>query len=137
MIPMPYVDLSAIHSPARAAVDMIRFLSAIQQVENPNADPRAIGPHGERGLHQIDHGTWIGATGEHWDKAFDPVIERQVAVHHYLDLKWDLLERRVDPTVHRMALAWKMGAAGADLRVPNAAELDYAKRVEALYKAGP
>lgn len=99
------------------ALDDARILAAIAEVETGN-NPRAIGPAGERGAHQLT-----------------PSVRRQfrTAQNYLAHIKGRLAANSVPVTPRTVALAWN-GGAGATIRnTVQARTRDYANRVSNLY----
>lgn len=99
------------------ALDDTRLLAAIAEVET-GRNPQAIGPAGERGMHQLT-----------------PAVRRQFrnARNYLAHIKVRLAAHGIPVTPRTIALAWN-GGAGATIRdtVPQRTR-DYAERVTNLY----
>jgi len=130
---MPFIDQSAIHASAEPKFDADRLLAAISAVESGN-DDRAVGSHGEAGRFQFSEETWKEETDLPFNDAFDYAKARAVAKRHLFTLKWQLQERRIEPTVIRLATAWRGGIGAVILnKLVNQDLKSYSVRVENLY----
>ena len=117
------------------AVDLTRLLAAIAAVESGN-DKNAVGQHGERGLYQIMPSTWDENARESFDWAFDPKHAMPVARQILIKLKWEMQERRIEPSAYNLALAWRGGVGAVVLgKWVNRDLRDYAVRVENIFYA--
>lgn len=125
----------AIVAPAHLGVDLNRLLDAIAAVES-RGDPTAKGRHGERGAHQMLESTWRECTSLPWSYALDPAWESDVARFYLIKLKYQLQERRIEPTPYNLALAWNQGAKAVILAkwLPREVK-DRATRISTLYNA--
>jgi len=132
---MPPPQPPAIHWELPRPDFLSRVIWAISQVEDPNQDPAALGPHGEVGLYQFKQGTWESITGLPFRFATDPhwaAIEARFLANK---IRWQLAFHRLDVTPYNIALVWKTGNLDAVvLQKWQSPEVrDYAQRVANLF----
>ena len=131
----------AIHAPLplTAGVDLDRLLAAIAQVERVRGSHRR-GSHGERGKYQMRREAWDeDAGGLPFAYAENDAYSDIVARARLVRLRYELLERRLEPSAYNLALCWNGGEGGAVrviLKKWSPPEMrDYAERVSALYRS--
>ena len=131
----------AIHAPLplTASVDLDRLLAAIAQVERVRGSHRR-GSHGERGKYQMTRDAWDeDAGGLPFAHAENDAYSDIVARARLVRLRYELLERRLEPSAYNLALCWNGGEGGAVrviLKKWSPPEMrDYAERVSALYRS--
>jgi hypothetical protein len=117
-----------------ATIDSDRLLACIAEVERVRGSRRR-GPVGERGKYQFTRETWESVTAIPFEQAEDDAVSDQVARFYLNKLRYQMLERRIDPTPYLLALAWNCGLTGAILRSFQPIEAkNYAEGVCALYR---
>lgn len=129
-----------------AEQNAVRLVDAIVQIES-NGNPRMVGRHGERGLMQIQAGTWRDMTARlfgrplPFDQAFDPDLNRRVGTAYLAFLQERILPRQAEWKSDERALllaAYNAGpgrlrVAGFDVdRMPSQTR-DYVERASALH----
>lgn len=131
----------AIHAPLTltANVDLDHLLAAIAQVERVRGSHRR-GKHGERGKYQMTRAAWDeDAGGLPFAHAENDAYSDIVARARLVRLRYELLERRLEPSAYNLALCWNGGEGGAVrviLKKWSPPEMrDYAERVSALYRS--
>ena len=131
MNPPPSIVVPAF--PSAHAVDLSRLLAAIAQVERVRGSHRR-GSHGERGKYQMTRAAWDeDAGGLPFAYAENDAYSDIVARARLVRLRYELLERRIQPTVFTLAYAWHSGLTATILRKWQPMEArDYAIRVENL-----
>lgn len=123
----------AIIVPSVARIDHVRLLAAIAEVERVRGSHRR-GPKGERGKYQFTRKTWESLTSIPFHEAEDDHVSNEVANFYLNKLRYQMIERHINPSVYLMALAWHAGINGAVLKTFQPTEAkSYAVRVENLY----
>jgi hypothetical protein len=131
MSPLP-PQPPAVVCPDLSTVSLDRVLSCIRQVEERRNHP--LGAHGERSPWQFTRETWESTTSLPWDAALDEQTAYCVAREHLLKLKWEMRERRIEPTAYRLFLGWNGGIGAVILgKFQNKDVIDYAVRCENLF----
>lgn len=137
MTPPPSIVVPAF--PSAHAVDLSRLLAAIAQVERVRGSHRR-GSHGERGKYQMTRAAWDeDAGGLPFAHAENDAYSDIVARARLVRLRYELLERRLEPSAYNLALCWNGGEGGAVrviLKKWSPPEMrDYAERVSAIYRS--
>ncbi len=144
--PAPAARPIPVSAPVDAGQAAARLIEAVIQIES-GGDPLKIGRHGERGLMQIQAGTWREVTARLYgaplpfDRAFEPALNRRVGAAYLAHLQNRLLARRSEWKSDERALLLAAYNAGpgrlraaryALERMPRSTR-DYVERAGALH----
>ena len=121
--------------PAQASIDLGRLVEAIRAVETVRGQHRR-GRHNERGPFQFKRSTWEECTSLPWSYADDPKWAAEVCRFRLNKLRYQLLERRIEPTPENLIACWNVGLTGFLVAPINAEARDYTRRASALYFDG-
>jgi hypothetical protein len=130
MIPLIVLSLT---QPATRPLDLDRMLYCIRSLEDSKGDPRAVGPHGERGLYQFKFKTWRDITRLPFDKAFVPAYATPVARARLIEIKHQLASNHITVSPYNVALCWRIGIEGMMHDHEGELVRDYAQRAANLY----